>query len=154
MVSSARRHDHLHTCLTLDQILARLRSAGMRITKGRQQILITLLNAKRPLSLHEIQDGAAQGSSAPDFTTVFRVINTLEKMQLVQQVHLNRTSRYYELVNPDEHHDHIVCTECGRVTLMVEACPVQAYQRTIERRYGYADLKHSLEFFGKCPHCK
>jgi Fe2+ or Zn2+ uptake regulation protein len=154
MVSSARRHGHRHTCLTLDQILARLRSAGMRITKGRQQILITLLNAKRPLSLHEIQDGAAKGSGAPDFTTVFRVMNALEKMELVQKVHLNRTSRYYELVNPEEHHDHIVCTECGRVTLMVEACPVQDYQRTIERRYGYADLKHSLEFFGKCPECK
>jgi Fe2+ or Zn2+ uptake regulation protein len=154
MVSSARRHGHPHTRFTLDQILARLRSAGMRITKGRQQILITLLNAKRPLSLHEIQNGAAQGSGAPDFTTVFRVMNTLEKMQLVQKVNLNRTSRYYELVNPEEHHDHIVCTECGRVTLMVEACPVQEYQRTIERRYGYADLKHSLEFFGKCPECK
>ena len=154
MVSSARRHDPPHTRFTLDQILARLRSAGMRITKGRQQILITLLNATRPLSLHEIQDAAARGSGAPDFTTVFRVMNTLEKMQLVQKVNLNRASRYYELVNPEEHHDHIVCTECGRVTLMVEACPVQEYQRTIERRYGYADLKHSLEFFGKCPECK
>ncbi|MBW0000118.1 MAG: transcriptional repressor [Verrucomicrobia bacterium] len=153
-MSSARRHDHPHPSFRLDQILARLRSAGMRITKSRQQILITLLNAKRPLSLHEIQDGAAAGSEAPDFTTVFRVMNALEKIQLVQKVHLNRTSRYYELVNPEEHHDHIICTECGRVTLMVESCPVQEYQRTIERRYGYADLKHSLEFFGKCPRCK
>lgn len=154
MARSGRRYDHPSICLTLDEILGRLRSAGMRITKGRQQILTTLLNAERPLSLQEIQEAAAGGTGTPDFTTVFRVMNALEKMQLVQKVNLNRTSRYYELVNPQEHHDHIVCTMCGRITPMVEACPVEEYQRTIEHRYGYADLKHSLEFFGKCPACK
>jgi Fur family ferric uptake transcriptional regulator len=154
MASSDRQHDDRGDRLTLGGILARFRSAGMRITKSRQRIVTTLLRADRPLSLHEIQAGAATEAVRPDFTTVFRIMNTLEKMQLVQKVNLKRASRYYELVNPQEHHDHIVCTECGRVTLMMEACPVEKYQRTVERRYGYADLKHSLEFFGKCPACK
>jgi Fur family ferric uptake transcriptional regulator len=154
MASSDRRHHHPHARLSLEEILVQLRSAGMRITRSRQQILITLLAAERPLSLHEIQQRAAAGTVTPDFATVFRVMNTLEKMELVQKVNLKRASRYYELANPQEHHDHLVCTKCGRVTLMVESCPVEKYQRTIERRYGYADLKHSLEFFGKCPACK
>jgi Fur family ferric uptake transcriptional regulator len=139
---------------SMGAVVARLRQAGMRITKSRQQILSTLLTADRPLSLQEIQQKATADAAAPDFATVFRVITALERLKLVQRVNLNRAGSYYEWVNPDEHHDHIVCTECGRVTLMVDACPVEHYERTIERLYGYADLKHSLEFFGKCPECK
>ncbi|MBV9489763.1 MAG: transcriptional repressor [Verrucomicrobia bacterium] len=154
MASSGRQNQHPRACLTLETILAQLRAAGMRITRSRQQILISLLAAERPLSLHEIQQRAAAGAVTPDFATVFRVMNALEKMRLAQKVNLNRPGRYYELLNPQQHHDHLVCTECGRVTLMIEACPVEKFQRAIERRYGYADVKHSLEFFGKCPACK
>lgn len=139
--------------LSLGAILELLRANGMRITKNRTQILDTLLRAGKPLSLDEIQKRAGVAGDAPDYATVFRVMTLLESLQIAQKVHLNRPCSYYELVNPQQHYDHIICTECGRVTLMIDSCPVERVERKIEKQYGFSEIRHSLEFFGKCPEC-
>ena len=139
--------------LSLDAIVELLRANGMRITKNRMQILDTLLRAGKPLSLDEIQKRARVAGDAPDYATVFRVMTLLESLQIAQKVHLNRPCSYYELVNPQQHYDHIICTECGRVTLMIDSCPVERVERKIEKQYGFSQIRHSLEFFGKCPEC-
>ena len=136
----------------MDAIVELLRANGMRITRNRLQILEALLRAERPLSLDEIQ--ARVDGDAPDYATVFRVMTMLESLQIAQKVHLNRSCSYYELVNPQRHYDHIICTECGRVTVMIDSCPVEKVERKIEEQYGFSELRHSLEFFGKCWECK
>jgi Fe2+ or Zn2+ uptake regulation protein len=140
--------------LSREAIVSLLRTNGMRITKIRIQIIDTLLQAEKPLSLDEIQTRAGIKAEAPDYATVFRVMTLLENLQVAQKVNLNRSCRYYELVNPRQHYDHIICTECGRVTLIVDSCPVEKVERKIERRYGFSDIRHSLEYFGKCSECR
>ena len=139
--------------LNLDSILELLRSHGLRITRSRQRILETLLAAQEPLTLEEIQRRSHEGDVVPDFATVFRVMTLLENLHVAQRVLLNRSCSYFELLDPQQHYDHIVCTECGRITLMIDSCPVERLERTIGKKYGYVDLRHSLEFFGKCPEC-
>jgi Fur family ferric uptake transcriptional regulator len=139
--------------LNLDSILELLRSHGLRVTRSRQRILETLLAAQEPLSLEEIQRRSREGEVAPDFATVFRVMTVLENLHVAQRVLLNRSCSYFELVDPQQHYDHIVCTECGRITLMIDSCPVEQLESAIGKKYGYVDLRHSLEFFGKCPEC-
>ena len=138
--------------LSLDAIVELLRANGMRITRNRLQILEALLRAEKPLSLDEIQTRIH--GDAPDYATVFRVMTLLESLRIAQKVHLNRSCSYYELVNPQQHYDHIICTECGRVTVMIDSCPVEKVERKIEEQYGFSEIRHSLEFFGKCWECK
>jgi Fe2+ or Zn2+ uptake regulation protein len=140
--------------LSLDRIVGLLRAHGMRITKNRIHILETLLGADKPLSLDEIQLGSTIAGNAPDYATVFRVMTLLENLKIVQKVNLNRSCSYYELLNPKQHYDHIICTLCGKVTLMVDSCPVERVERQIEKEYGFSEIRHSLEFFGKCGECK
>jgi Fur family transcriptional regulator, ferric uptake regulator len=140
--------------LSLGAIVELLRANGMRITKNRRQILDTLLRAGKPLSLDEIQTRAGVAGDAPDYATVFRVMTLLESFQIAQRVHLNRPCSYYELVDPQQHYDHIICTECGSVTLMIDSCPVERVERKIEKQYGFSEIRHSLEFFGKCRECR
>jgi Fur family ferric uptake transcriptional regulator len=154
MSSGTASHGSPLTELNLNAILELLRSNGLRITKSRQKILETLLAAREPLSLEEIQSRSSEGDVAPDFATVFRVMSLLENLQVAQKVLLNRSCSYFELVDPQQHYDHIVCTECGRVTLMIDSCPVERLEHVIGKKYGYTDLRHSLEFFGKCPECR
>ena len=150
------RHIHANQSplkeLSLDAIVELLRANGMRITRNRLQILEALLRAERPLSLDEIQ--ARVDGDAPDYATVFRVMTLLESLQIAQKVHLNRSCSYYELVDPQQHYDHIICTECGRVTVMIDSCPVEKVERKIEEQYGFSEIRHSLESFGKCWECK
>ena len=140
--------------LSREAIVDLLREHGMRITKNRTRILDALLQADKPLSLDEIQSRAGLEGSVPDYATVFRVMTLLESLQVAQKVHLNRSCSYYELLDPRQHYDHIICTECGNVTVMVDSCPVEKVQRQIEQQYGYSEIRHSLEFFGKCWRCK
>jgi Fur family ferric uptake transcriptional regulator len=140
--------------LSLEAIVELLRANGMRITKNRIQIIDTLLRAEKPLSLDEIQERTGANEGMPDYATVFRVMTVLENLQVAQKVNFNRSCSYYELVNPQQHYDHIICTECGQVTLMIDSCPVEKVERKIEKRYGFSDIRHSLEFFGVCRECR
>lgn len=153
MPQQAYANQNVLSELSLDAIVNLLRANRMRITRNRVQILETLLKAEKPLSLEEIQETSRHGLDAPDYATVFRVMTVLENLHIAQKVNLNRSCSYYELVNPKRHYDHIICTECGRVTLIVDACPVEKVERKIEKRYGYSDIRHSLEYFGKCREC-
>jgi len=137
-----------------DGVLALLRSQGMRITKSRRGIMLALFKAKRPLSLTEIQQEALlEGGQLPDYATVFRMMILLESMNIVHKVNLKRSCSYYELTDPSRHHEHLVCTECGQVTLLEIPCPVEAVERQLEQLYGFTGLHHSLEFFGRCAAC-
>ena len=140
--------------LSREAIVNLLREHGMRITKNRIRILDALMQAAKPLSLDEIQSKAGLRGSVPDYATVFRVMTLLENLQVAQRVHLNRSCSYYELLDPRQHYDHIICTKCGNVTVMVDSCPVEKVERQIEKRYGYSEIRHSLEFFGKCWKCQ
>lgn len=155
MSSSRAAHSHPHPAesFTLDGLIATLRSEGLRITKGRIAILSTLLAAKEPLTLEKIQSLASTDDVVPDYATVFRVMTLLEQLGLAHKVHLERSSTYYELSDPAKHHDHIVCTDCGKVTLVEEPCPVGSFEKALAKKYGFTHVKHSLEFFGLCREC-
>ena len=135
-------------------ILLLLRSQGMRITRSRRGIMLALFKAKTPLSLTEIQEQALiEGGMLPDYATVFRMMILLESLNVVHKVNLKRSCNYYELTDPSRHHDHLVCTECGKVRLLDIPCPVESLERELEVRYGFTGLHHSLEFFGRCADC-
>jgi len=138
---------------TPEAILNRLRGDGLRITPGRRVILEVLFEAGKPLSLEEIKDLAAARGARPDYATVFRLMTLLERLHLAHKVNLQRSCSYYELHDPKKHYDHIVCTSCGKVVVIDIPCPLGATEAHIAEHYGFGDLTHSLEFFGRCPEC-
>lgn len=155
MASSAHHHpaSTKRSPFTLESILDLLRAEGLRITPARIRILEVFFEADHPLSLEDIRQRSTSGKTRPDYATVFRMVTLLEKLQLVQKVNLQRSSSFYELHDPSRHYDHVVCTECGKVVLISEPCPLGKLEDTISKRYGFRDLTHSLEFFGRCQSC-
>lgn len=141
---------------TLEGLVALLRSKGLRMTENRRAILQVLLEAREPLSLEQAQSLAVayvKGGDAPDFATVFRMMNLLEELKLARKVHLGRSTSHFELTDSRHHRDHLVCTDCGTVTPLEGLCPVEGLERQIARQHGYTELTHSLEFFGRCGEC-
>src|ERR1700688_1436729 len=110
MTRQTHAHQNPLKELSLDAIVELLRANGMRITKNRIHILETLLRAEKPLSLDEIQFGSTITGNATDYVRAFRVMTLLENLKIVPQVNLNRSCSYYELLNPKQHYDHIICT--------------------------------------------
>lgn len=139
---------------TVAWMVERLRSKGMRITRGRRNILEVLFRSSRPLSLMEIQKKAGKlDEDAPDYATVFRMMTALEDLDLAHKVNLQKSCSYFELNDPSRHYDHLVCQDCGKVIVLDIPCPVEKAEQFIETELGFSKLSHSLEFFGSCPDC-
>lgn len=139
---------------TIETVSGILRDEGLRITRKRTAILETLFESDAPVTLQEIQQGAAKrAGTTPDFATVFRMLNLMEQLHLVHKVSLQRSSSYYELSDPRKHYDHLVCKKCEQVILIDIPCPIGDTEKKLARQYGFRDLSHSLEFFGVCPAC-
>jgi Fe2+ or Zn2+ uptake regulation protein len=139
---------------TVEGVLALLRGRGLRITRSRRGIMLALFKASRPLSLQEIQTQAeTEGGQLPDYATVFRMMILLESLGAVHKVNLQRSCTYYELTDPMRQHEHLICTDCGKVILLDVPSPVSELEHQLALTHGFTGLRHSLEFFGKCPEC-
>ncbi len=127
-----------------------LRQKNLRVTKGRQALVKTLLKTEAPLTLEEMR-AQMQGSSC-DFATVFRFIKILEKKRLVERHSWQDGQLRYVLVH-EHHHHHLICKKCHKVEV-IDTCSVKKLESDLKEQTGYKELSHSLEFFGLCPRCQ
>jgi Fur family ferric uptake transcriptional regulator len=80
--------------------------------------------------------------------TVYRVLTQFEGAGLVARHHFEGGQSVFEL-NRGDHHDHIVCVQCGRVEEFFDET-IEKRQRSIARDRGFAINDHSLIIYGDC----
>lgn len=130
-------------------------AANSRLTKGSQRVLQIL---ERTTSLATAQDIHVQlrqeeDEKPPGLTTVYRALESLVALGLVQSVDLGDGEKRFELVAPGEHHHHLVCERC-RESIHLDQCLVASLESAIKSKYGFHVTGHILEMFGVCKQCK
>ncbi|MBK1827965.1 Fur family transcriptional regulator [Haloferula rosea] len=130
----------------------RCRSQGMRRTKALEQLITTLLESERPMTLAELAE-SERLSTQCDKATVFRLLQRLSEKGIVRRLGLHERAAYFTLLLPDRHQDYLICTECGSIEAVQAPCPVHRLEDEIREKTGYKNLYHELEFFGTCPAC-
>ena len=128
------------------------RAVGLRRTRALEQLLATLVETDRPMTLAELAASPRLADQC-DKATVFRLLHRLADKGIVRRLGLHERAAYFALLVPDRHHDYLICTRCGRITTVNAPCPVHQLEQEIRRSTGYRDLYHELEFFGTCPDC-
>jgi Fur family ferric uptake transcriptional regulator len=134
----------------LGEARARIRSAGMRITKPRIAIIESLLRRAGPVSIERIHQDL--GVKLCDLVTVYRSLAAFENLAMVRRSYLHNGTCLYELTLGPTRHYHIVCKACGN-TDRVDYFPVEGMERMLQER-GYTSVSHVVEFFGICPACQ
>ena len=86
--------------------------------------------------------------------TVYRTIGMLEELGIVSRLDLGDNISRYELVHAEENHQHhhLVCNKCSKV-LEVEGDLLDQIEQTIEEKYKFRIMDHSVKFFGLCKEC-
>jgi Fur family ferric uptake transcriptional regulator len=85
--------------------------------------------------------------------TVYRTLALLEQGGFVQGLDLGRESgTLYEHTLGHEHHEHMICLECGRIIEFVDA-ELERVQEAVVRRHGFQPRGHRLNVFGTCAAC-
>jgi len=126
---------------------------GLRRTAAREKILGFLARHDHPVTLATVTGDPGVAETC-DPATVFRVLQKLEEAGLARRIWLHERTPFYVLVTPHGHRDYVLCTQCGRVEATGLDCPVQALEKEVGARLGYAGLRHELGFYGLCPDCQ
>lgn len=131
-----------------------LRRAGLKITVPRLKILEILASSQpRHMSAEDVYRRLLDSNEDIGLATVYRVLTQFESAGLVTRHHFEGGTAVFEL-NEGEHHDHIVCTDCGRVEEFSDDS-IEDKQRQIAARLGFEITDHSLTLHGRCvrPNC-
>ena len=125
----------------------------MRLTKGCKKVLEVLEKVDDLSSAQDIHSQMrTEDSKPPGLTTVYRSLESLVNMGLVQAVDLGDGERRYEMIKPGEHHHHLVCDKCKN-SVHLDQCLIEELEGSIKSRYGFQPKGHILEIFGLCKDC-
>ena len=136
----------------VQEIIDRLRGAGLRRTKALEELITTLLESERPMTLSELA-GSQRLADQCDKATVFRLLQRLAGHGVVRRLGLHERAAYSTLLVPGKHSDYLICTSCGSIEAIQAPCPVHHLEEEIREKTGFRNLYHELEFFGVCPKC-
>lgn len=138
--------------MTLDDLKATIRRAGLRSTAPRLAVLRKLLVAATPVSHGELV--AELSGEGMDRTTVYRNLVDLTDVGLVQRTDLGDHVWRFELKRAkgdDARHPHFTCTDCGQVACLPEVTlkvkPGKGVPRSLTRQ------KVEIQLRGKCDDC-
>jgi len=134
---------------------ATLAAAGYR-RGGARRALLELLEAEEcALSAQEIEDALRRSHEkrAVSRASIYRILDELERLRLVQRVEIGQAMIRYERVSEHaEHHHHLVCDECGVVMPFKDPALERAIE-TLSRRVPLRVSEHEIVLHGSCRDC-
>jgi len=132
----------------------RVAGAGHRAGGARRAVIDALATQDCCRSAQEIFDELRAGGRRVGLATVYRVLDLLVGLGLVQRLDLGGGSSRYEPALPGgEHHHHVVCVDCGEVRPFEDAGLERALEGTAERS-EFTVAEHDVVLRGRCPDCR
>ncbi len=133
------------------EALARyLEDHNLKRTRQREIILETFLDAKGHVSSEDLYQKIRAANPRIGYTTVYRTMKLLVEAGLAEERHFDDGVARYEIEH--EHHDHLVCTMCGKI-VEFECELIEKAQNEIAEKYGFRVLRHRHELYGHCADC-
>ena len=126
-----------------------LKKAGLKATVPRLKVLEILESADaHHMSAEDVYKALLESGEEVGLATVYRVLTQFESAGLVTRHHFESGHAVFELERGD-HHDHVVCLQCGRVEEFYDQT-IEDRQKTVVGKLGYEIKDHSLVIYGKC----
>lgn len=141
---------------TLDSILERLRISikknGLKNSKQREEIISVLYKNRTHLSPEEITQEIRIKDKSTSISSVYRILNFLEKEKFITTLETDKSGKRYEIA-AKEHHDHIICLECGEIKEFVDTS-IEEQQIQIAMSNGCKLISHDMRLFVVCSKCQ
>ena len=128
---------------------AELKKAGLKATLPRLKILSVLeQHADLHMSAEDVYRALMMSGDEVGLATIYRVLTQFEGAGLVIRHNFAEGHAVFEL-DSGEHHDHIVCADCGEVIEFIDAT-IERRQTQIAKQHGFELTDHSLVLHGHC----
>jgi Fur family ferric uptake transcriptional regulator len=137
----------------IDAFRAYLRDHNLPVTAQRIAIADVVLGADRHLSAEEVAQELASRAAPAGTATVYRTLELLVRSGLAAERDFGEGFKRYEPARDAPHHEHLLCTVCGRVTEFRDERLERMTTLTAEAN-GYARERHRLVIYGVCGECQ
>ena len=126
-----------------------LKSSGLKATLPRIKILeVFQRGAQRHMTAEDVYKVLLTEGSDIGLATVYRVLMQFEQAGLLSRNHFESGKSVFEL-NEGQHHDHLVCLDCGRVEEFFDA-QIEQRQHEIAASRGFKLQEHALSLYASC----
>jgi Fur family transcriptional regulator, ferric uptake regulator len=134
-----------------ERALEALEAGGKRSTV-RRTVVEKLAEQPCAVSAAELSDQLSHEGRAVGRATVYRVLEGLRELQLVQKLELGRDGTRYEPDRGEDHHHHFVCDRCGDVVPFSDPGLERAITR-LARQASFEVAGHDVVLHGDCARC-
>lgn len=127
---------------------------GHKFTKQRQIIFEALNNSvHKHLTPEELFSIVHEENKSIGIATIYRTLNIFEELGIVQKQEFKDSINKYELVGENQHHDHLICTNCGHI-YEGQMFSMEKLKKYIKHNYDFDMKDYSLKIYGLCSKCK
>ena len=126
-----------------------LKSTGLKATLPRLKILeIFQKGAQRHMTAEDVFRVLLDDRSDIGLATVYRVLTQFEQANILIRSHFESGKSVYE-INEGQHHDHLVCLDCGKVEEFYDA-EIEKRQHAVAKAKGFVIADHALSLYANC----
>lgn len=130
-----------------------LSGRGLKSTRQRDVVLDAFVSAGRHLSAEELYLLVKKSNPGIGYATVYRTLKLLAEAGLADERRFEDGFTRYEYNASDGHHDHLICTRCGRI-IEFENERIEQLQQDVARKNRFKVQSHKLELYGLCSDCQ
>lgn len=128
-----------------------IKSLGIKITKHKLAIL-KLFDIYKHLEANKIHSLLNKKNVKISLATIYRILASFEAKNIVIKHNFNDCQAIYELLNPGEHHDHLICIKCHKVIEFFDD-DIEKIQNLIAKKNQFIIVNHCLNLYGVCSDC-
>lgn len=126
-----------------------LKNNGLKATLPRLKILeVFQSGAQRHMTAEDVFRHLLRENIDIGLATVYRVLTQFEQAGLLSRNHFESGKAVYEL-NEGQHHDHMVCLDCGRVEEFYDP-EIESRQQAVAHAKGFVIADHALSLYAHC----
>ena len=131
--------------------LQSLKNTGIKVTKHKTEVL-QLFDLYKHLDASRIHLLLNDQDANISLATIYRVLSEFEANNIIVKHKFNEDQSIYELVKPNEHHDHLICIKCNKVIEFLD-CKIERIQEKIAKKNKFKIVNHHLNLYGICEDC-
>ena len=136
-----------------NSLINALKKEGLRYTNQRQAVWDEIKSNEDHRDAEEIYSALRKNNLNVSRATVYRTIDVLYKNNLIRKIELGDSPAKYENKVNSEHHDHIICVQCGKIEEFVDET-IEARQDAIIDKMGLKMIRHIHQLFVLCNDCQ
>jgi Fur family ferric uptake transcriptional regulator len=130
-----------------------LMTKNLKHSEQRKEILHIFLGIDKHLTANELYRLVQKKHPVIGYATIYRTLKLLCECGLCRELRFEDGTTRYEHLYGHQHHDHLICTKCGRFVEVVDP-QIENLQEKLIKEHGFYPERHRMELYGVCKRCK